>query len=242
MPNEEKNSNNAKIEETNTNSEVLASNNSETIKSGSEDTNKQKPKEQVKEQIKEWVPNVTFEELLKDLPDLNTLSEAELKRLQELKKQMVRNQQQSPIYYYKPYESRKRKGYFPQLEFHKSDKKIRLFIGGNRSGKSEGGNSELIWAALGIHPYYNYPVPGEYWVVSLDFPTSRDVAEQKFFKWMPKSEISRWDKLERICYLKNGSKVGFRSCDQDINKFGGSAKDGIWFDEEPPGERGHQIS
>ena len=190
---------------------------------------------------KEWEPNVEFEDLLKDLGNIDELNEEQLKRLSQVKIDIQRRRQQSPIYFYKPYESRLYPGKCPQLEFHKSHKKIRLFIGGNRSGKSEGGNSELIWAALGIHPYYKYPVPGEYWVVSLDFPTSRDVAEQKFFKWMPKNDIQRWDKLERICYLKNGSKVGFRSCDQDINKFGGSAKDGIWFDEEPPGERGYQI-
>ena len=40
-----------------------------------------------------------------------------------------------------------------QLKFHKSPKRNRWVFGGNRTGKSECGAVEVVWMALGVHPY-----------------------------------------------------------------------------------------
>jgi phage terminase large subunit-like protein len=193
----------------------------------------------------EYKPAVSYPELLKGILDrvgtLDKLTDEQLKRLAGQKLELERLQRDSPISFYKPYFSQERAGYSPQDAFHRSEAKIRLFIGGNRSGKSTAGVVEDVWSALGIHPYRKVKTPNHGWIVSLDFPTSRDVAETKVRELLPKSAIKKWDYQERVIYLHNGSTIGFRSCDQDIEKFGGSAKDWIHFDEEPVGERGKRI-
>jgi phage terminase large subunit len=188
-----------------------------------------------------WIPHATMEEVLAGLGDLEKLNTDELKRLALVKQEIARRQRLEPIRFYRPYESRLKPGRKPQDLFHRSQAKIRLFIGGNRSGKSEGGIIEDLLTAKGIHPYRKNVVPNHGWIVSLDFPTSRDVVEVKLRQWLSPYDIKKWDKQERIIYLKNGSTIGLRSCDQDIQKFGGSAKHWIHFDEEPPGERGKKI-
>ena len=185
--------------------------------------------------------HTTYEELLSGMGDINRLDEGQLRRLAEVKVEIGRRQRNDPLQFYKPFESRIRKGIYPQDEFHRCQKKIKGIIGGNRSGKSEAGVVEAIWLALGRHPYIGIRVPNSGWIVSLDFPTSRDVAEEKLRKWLPKGEIKKWDKQDRIIYLKNGSMIGFKSCDQGVEKFGGTAKDWIWIDEEPPGASGYAI-
>src|SRR5688572_26102994 len=57
-----------------------------------------------------------------------------------------------------------------QKKFHSSEKKSRLYIGGNRSGKTTGGIVEDIWWLTNRHPYVdtpNRPVAGR--IVSVDF-------------------------------------------------------------------------
>jgi hypothetical protein len=46
-----------------------------------------------------------------------------------------------------------------QLRFHKSTKKVKLYIGGNRSGKTVGGATEATYWMKGEHPYRRVP-PG----------------------------------------------------------------------------------
>jgi phage terminase large subunit-like protein len=192
-----------------------------------------------------YIPHPTYEDLLSGIidkvGDVRNLNEAQLMALAKQKIELIRKQRNSPVLFYKPYESRLIPGRSPQDLFHRSLAKIRLFVGGNRSGKSEGGIIEDVWQATGRHPYNQLPIPNHGWIVSLDFPTSRDVAEVKLRHWLPPYEIAKWDNQERVIYLKNGSTIGLRSCDQDIEKFGGAAKHWIHFDEEPPGERGRSI-
>lgn len=187
-----------------------------------------------------WKTWDTYEELTKGL-DLSKLSDEQLKKLFELKIECERRKRTSPIRFYKPYESNRKPGYKPQEVFHRSNANVRLVLGGNRSGKTESGAAELVMAAEGVHPFIKFPVPGEYWVVSLTNQMSIEVAQDKVRKWLSPQSILKWDNKYGVCYLRNGSKIGFKSCEQEINTFGGTAKDGIWFDEEPPGEHGYQI-
>lgn len=86
------------------------------------------------------------------------------------------------------------------------------------------------------------------WVVSLDFPNSRDVVQTMIFDngfcppgatkpFIPKREIAEWRMTDQILKLKNGSIIGFKSADSPRVKFQGAGKDYIHFDEEPP--QGH---
>lgn len=83
------------------------------------------------------------------------------------------------------------------------------------------------------------------WVVSQDFPASRDVMQPKIFDngfvppgavrpLIPEREVKEWRVSDQVLKLKNGSIIGFKSCDSSVVKFASAGKDYIHFDEEPP--------
>lgn len=138
------------------------------------------------------------------------------------------------IYGYKPH---------PKQEiFHKSTARGKLFIGGNRSGKTVGGGTEAVWRATGKHPYRAVPPPPTYGrIVSVDFTMGVEkIVRPEIARWLPPSEIKggSWEegynKDLRTLSLNNGSMIEFMSNDQDLNKFAGTSRNWVWFDEEPP--------
>lgn len=84
------------------------------------------------------------------------------------------------------------------------------------------------------------------WIVSLDFPASRDILQPKIFDngfvppgqphppFVPKREIKDWSAGNQVLRLHNGSILGFKSAESGRDKFQGTGKDYIHFDEEPP--------
>lgn len=120
-----------------------------------------------------------------------------------------------------------------QNKFHKSNSRIRAFFGGNRSGKTRSLVQEVIWYATGLHPYKKIQVPVSIWVVSLDFPSSRDVVEPMFRTLIGSGYLKAWHETNRIIELTNGSTISFKSVDSGWEKFQGTAKNLIAFDEEP---------
>ncbi len=82
------------------------------------------------------------------------------------------------------------------------------------------------------------------WVVSVDSNASRDIIEPMYFDnghvnpggmepFIPDSEIEEWRRKDKVLKLKNGSFIGFKSCESKGKKFPGVAKDWIHFDEPP---------
>jgi phage terminase large subunit-like protein len=130
-------------------------------------------------------------------------------------------------------------------------------FGGNRSGKSDiGSYSGATLARFGVPDKQvksQFIAGGKIevrdratsgWVVSLDFPTSRDIIQPKYFDngvgyashppFIPKREIKEWRQADQILILHNGSIIGYKSADSGRGKFQGVEKDWIHFDEEPP--------
>lgn len=131
------------------------------------------------------------------------------------------------IDYYRPHKK--------QLAFHQSQKRKRIFFGGNGAGKTFAGAAELYYFVSGKHPYRkDIQIPCDAWVISVDFPTSKGVAERKVKELFPIDEIKKWHEGDRILELKNGSTVGFKSSDSGRTKFQGTRKRLLWFDEESP--------
>jgi len=138
------------------------------------------------------------------------------------------------IYGYRPMEK--------QVRFHSSGAKGRLFLGGNRSGKTVGGATEAVMWAAGKHKYLRTPPPpirGR--CVSVDFVNGVEkIVRPEIAKWMPLSELkgssweSAYDRELRTLYLENGSFIEFMSYDQELEKFAGTSRHFVWFDEEPP--------
>lgn len=136
-------------------------------------------------------------------------------------------------------------GYVPhakQVKFHSSGKKGRLYIGGNRSGKTVGGVCEDLWWIRGDHPYRDIPEgPIRGRVVGVDFLNGIEkIILPQFKRWTPPSLLvngswdDSWDKQLRTLNFRNGSFIEFMSYDQDTDKFAGTSRHFVHYDEEPP--------
>lgn len=129
-----------------------------------------------------------------------------------------------------------------QEAFAQDPHKHRLYIGGNRSGKTVAGVIEDIRYLKGEHPYRKVPeAPVRGRVVGVDFSSGIDkILLPQFAQWVPKSLLinGSWDdsysKERRVLTLENGSFVEFMSYDQDLQKFAGTSRHFVHFDEEPP--------
>lgn len=138
------------------------------------------------------------------------------------------------IYGYKPHHK--------QVAFHSNEAKGRLYIGGNRSGKTTGGIAEDIFWLTGKHPYrITPPPPVRGRIVSVDFLNGVEkIIRPELARWLPPSELkggswsTAYNKELRTLTLENGSFVEFMSYDQDLDKFAGTSRHFIHFDEEPP--------
>lgn len=126
-----------------------------------------------------------------------------------------------------------------QKLFHKCHKRIRLFFGGNRSGKTTGGTVEDLWTSLGTHPFRKIRTPNKGLVVVTDFENAaKNILEPKFMQWAPPGAIVKTERNQngawRKLHLSSGSTIDILSHDQDIKVFEGADWDWAHFDEPPP--------
>lgn len=137
-------------------------------------------------------------------------------------------------------------GYVPhakQILFHSSTARGRLYIGGNRSGKTTGGVIEDLWHVTGRHPYKRIPsdakIRGR--AVGVDFTSGvEQYLLPQFKRWILPSDLVHgswdysWNQQEKTLSLANGSFIDFKSYDQDLVKHAGTSRHFVHFDEEPP--------
>lgn len=129
-----------------------------------------------------------------------------------------------------------------QEMFHGGTGKGRLYIGGNRSGKTTGGVIEDLWWVSGKHPFRPTPeAPVRGRVVGVDFLNGiAKILLPEFKRWTPPSLLRNgsWEDSysasERTLTFENGSFIEFMSYDQDTDKFAGTSRHFTHFDEEPP--------
>ena len=129
-----------------------------------------------------------------------------------------------------------------QRPFHESTAKKKLYIGGNRSGKTTAGIIEDLWWATGRHPFRAVPQGGVRGrIISVDFLNGIEkIIFPQIKQWCPVSDLkggsfeAAYDKQLRTLHFKNGSFIEFMSYDQDLDKFAGTSRHFIHFDEEPP--------
>ena len=137
-------------------------------------------------------------------------------------------------------------GYRPQeyqQVFHNSTSHGRLFLGGNRAGKTVAGAAEAVMRLTGNHPVKKYDRPIKLRGVGVDFDNGIDkIMLPEIARWIPPSALIKgswtesYSKSARTLTLNNDSTMEFMSYDQDVDKFAGTSRDGVWFDEEPPEE------
>lgn len=141
-----------------------------------------------------------------------------------------------------------------QRRFLASKKKGKMFMGGNRSGKTVGGAALAVCFMTGektlrdeegneftLDYIPNAPTKGR--IVGVDFNLGiNQIIIPEIQRWLPSKYLigNSWEqsysKTDRILTLTNGSTVEFMSYEQDREKFQGTSRDWTWFDEEPPQE------
>lgn len=130
-----------------------------------------------------------------------------------------------------------------QIEFHRSTAHGRLYLGGNRSGKTVGGILENISFMTGRHNYRDKmpqtPTYGR--IVTVDFKNGWEKIIQPVLRqWIPPSDLingsweDSWHGSLFTLTLANGSKAEVMSHEQPLEKFAGTSRHWTHFDEECP--------
>lgn len=132
-----------------------------------------------------------------------------------------------------------------QKFLHKCTAKEKLFIGGNRSGKTVWNVMECVWWLTKKHPFRPdvneivEPIRGR--LVSVSYNEGMEKIIIPYFKqFLASSDLinGSWDqsfsRYHRTLTLANGSTIEFMSYDQELEKFAGTSRHFCSFDEEPP--------
>lgn len=167
--------------------------------------------------------------------------------------ELKKRRELDPLRHFTPHEKQQR---FIDSVLHQ-ERPENWFIAANRSGKSDAGaycGASLARFGLdepavarsgdGAVEVRDRATSG--WVSALDFPTSRDVLQPKYFDngfvvrgqgsepFIPDHEVEEWRVSDQILKLKNGSLIGFKSADSGAKKYQGAGKTWFHMDEEHP--------
>ena len=127
--------------------------------------------------------------------------------------------------------------------FHLSPARIRLYVGGNRSGKTTSGFVELLWHLTGEYPSwypvrlrFNRPIKAR-WACP-DFEKGvGEILQEKIDEYMPWEYVTNTHKNSRgyvvKYFFRNGSTLDVVTYEQDLLTFEGVSRDYVHFDEPP---------
>jgi phage terminase large subunit-like protein len=140
-----------------------------------------------------------------------------------------------------------------QLEFHHAGvtAKERLFLAGNRCGKTFAGAAEVGFHLTGLYPDwwqgFRFPGPINAWVASVSVEATRDILQPLYVGERGVIPMSRVLQISyrrgvsqavdslRVRHVTGGiSILGFKSYDQGRESFQGTSRHVIHLDEEPP--------
>lgn len=194
--------------------------------------------------------------------DLNRLSPAKKRELVRLLQERQRLQETGGhLFKYFPEEGPLSwKKYERHVEFFKAGKifRERLFMAGNRVGKTIAGTYEAACHLTGDYPKWwpgrVFDCPTDGWAAGDTGQTTRDIiqkellgvpgqwgtgliAKDKIISVKPRPGIPNAVDSIDVRHKSGGiSRLGFKSYDQKRRSFQGTAKHFIHFDEEPPAE------
>lgn len=176
----------------------------------------------------------------------NTLTKIKLSYLKLLKDKLIYIKN-NKLEFYSPHKK--------QIQFHKLGKQVkeRIFMAGNRCGKTYCGSMEMAMHLTGIYPknwsgkVFHYPINA--WAASVSIEATRDILQTSYLGTddiagcIPKNCIHHITYRRGVSgaidtvYVKHISggisALGFKSYDQGREKFQGTSKDSIHLDEEP---------
>jgi hypothetical protein len=159
---------------------------------------------------------------------------------------LIKQREGNPLYKYFPHPK--------QLAFHRFVRQIRVFLGGNRSGKSVAGILDDLINAVDrealppwLEQFKIWEAPFRCRIITPDFGRPFHAVLETIRQWVPPSQLQggSWEKAysdkNHVLNFANGSFFEFMTQEQDVSKFGGTTRERIHFDEEPKGEKGQEI-
>lgn len=153
----------------------------------------------------------------------------------------------NPLFYYNHPILSEEEPHWKQLGFHAMQQRMRVFFGGNQSGKTTAGLADDIiqaidWEAVPEHLQFakKYDPPCYVRILATDTVTLELTIYQKIRELIPKDQLygGSWDKAfskqNRVLRFRNGSMFQFMTYMQDVSTMGGATLHRIHYDEEPP--------
>lgn len=180
--------------------------------------------------------------------DYDSLSPADQREFKGLLEDLRRHLERNPLNGYVPYEK--------QIQFHAAKQRTRMFIGGNRTGKTTSAAAddliqvlppELVPPHLKAYKKYGHDDAAKIRVITPDLTDTMESVLEKYREVCPAEALrggswdKAFDKVKRNLHFKRGDRINFMSTEQDPNKFGGQAFHRIHFDEEPSGPNAWKI-
>ena len=139
----------------------------------------------------------------------------------------------------------------PQLAFLSDQSQVKLFRGGNQSGKTWAQCGEVIYRALGCHPYLEtHRVPTESWLITHSWEQSI-VVQSKFWELVPKGELhpsvvfvpgKGFVGKVPVVRFRNGSIVRIKTTSQGQLGLASATLDYVGIDEPPPANIWGELS
>lgn len=170
----------------------------------------------------------------------------QLAALKQRKIEILRNEM---LQWYSPHSA--------QIDFHKSQARIRGVFGGNQSGKTLCGGVALSWAVGKVDPFRpNHKGPVFARDCCVDFshvqqvllPTYRKLlpplpcrlpgqtfeGKERYWPGLLNGDFDKaYSAIDKVLHFADGGMIEFKSYDQGWQKFGGSQRQIIRMDEEP---------
>lgn len=188
---------------------------------------------------------------MQNSPQVSPFSDRAL--LERLEREATRRASLRRLTSYAPYPK--------QLEFHNAGRiyRERLFLAGNRCGKTQAGAFEMAMHLTGQYPQWwegkRFDRPVRAWASGVTGESTRDVVQEKLFgppdqrsAWgcgaIPKDSIGEITSgrgianaidMASIRHASGGwSSLAFKSYEKGREKWQGAALEVIWMDEESP--------
>lgn len=167
---------------------------------------------------------------------IDRLPRAELNKRAEAAAELLRRYEDERIRFYSPCSPK-------HIQFHKSLKPIRIFFGGNRSGKTTAGVTELVYrACFKTHRFTGLEnrQPGNYRIFTEKYQLVETFIIPLLKTWVPKkwyrggSWQTAYDSRNHLIYGANGSIISIMTYDQDVAGAASVELDFVWADEEMP--------
>jgi phage terminase large subunit-like protein len=190
---------------------------------------------------------------------LARLPRADKERLLALLQEQERRRRHRALYTYFPDTGPLRRAlYKKHLEFFRLGLKYRerALIAGNRTGKSIAGGYETALHLTGRYPHWwagrRFDRPVDWWCAGDTRQTTRDIQQtvllgpvsdigsglipgEDIIKTRPMAGVPDAIETVQVKHQSGGiSRLGMKSYDQGRKSFQGTAKQGIWVDEECP--------